>query len=166
MFGAVSLPVDRDELPMRTTHPHHHHQPQSASSPYRPTVSSPLSSSPLRATSTTPPPPLSSRDANARVARDIQSSPIQASRSSSSSTPSALSAASCKFAARGPVRPGFAAQKREVLQENRRKMFLKNVRQRADDQKWERRGGEQEVRHLDFLNVPFSDMIFSFMLML
>lgn len=147
MFGAISLPVHHDEASMRN----HHHQPQPASSPYRPNVSSPLSSSPLRALSTTPP-PLSSRDVNARLPRETQSSPIQASRSSTS----AVSVASCKFAARGPVRPNPAAQKREATQESRRKMFLKNVRQRQEDRRWEMRGGEQEVRFFAILSLIVS----------
>lgn len=51
-----------------------------------------------------------------------------------------------KFANRGPARPNpLTAQKREAAQESRRKLFLKNVRQRAEDRRWERRGGEQEV---------------------
>jgi len=36
-------------------------------------------------------------------------------------------------------------QKREEARESRRKLFLKNVRERADDKAWERRGGDQEV---------------------
>lgn len=115
------------------------HAPPALSSPsaHRPAVSSPLSSSPIRATT---PPPLSACDANAR--REIQSSPIPAPWSSS---PSAPAKPVSRFAAR-PTRPNpVVSQKREAAQESRRKLFLKNVRQRADDSRWERRGGEQEV---------------------
>lgn len=119
-----------------------------ASSPYRPTISSPLSSSPIRAST---PPPLSPRDPNAR--REVQSSPIPAPTASSclfgscrSGGDSGSGGFSSKFAAR-PTRPVpvVAGQKREAAQESRRKLFLKNVRQRAEDGRWERRGGEQEV---------------------
>lgn len=114
------------------------HAPPTLSSPsaHRPAISSPLSSSPIRATT---PPPLSACDANAR--REIQSSPIHASWSSSGPSKPVS-----KFAAR-PTRPNpVVNQKREAAQESRRKLFLKNVRQRAEDSRWEKRGGEQEVR--------------------
>lgn len=39
-------------------------------------------------------------------------------------------------------------QKREAAQASRRRLFLKNVRQRAEDKRWENRGGEQEVSKL------------------
>lgn len=124
------------------------HAPPTFSSPstHRPAISSPLSSSPIRAT--TPPPPLSACDANAR--REIQSSPIPASWSSSSGPSKPVS----RFAARLTRPNPVVSQKREAAQESRRKLFLKNVRQRADDSRWERRGGEQEVRVLfPFLTV-------------
>lgn len=105
---------------------------------YRPAVSSPLSSSPIRATT---PPALTPRDANAR--REVQSSPICA--------PAAKFTG--RFAAR-PARPNPVTQKREVAQEGRRKLFLKNVRQRAEDKRWEMRGGEQEVSSLFFFSPP------------
>ncbi|KUI58572.1 hypothetical protein VP1G_05820 [Cytospora mali] len=112
----------------------------SAGASYRPAVSSPLSSSPIRATTTTPP-PLSPRDANAR--RDIQSSPIPTS---------AAKFKNSKFASR-PTRPNPVNQKREVAQEGRRKLFLKNVRQRAEDKRWEMRGGEQELLKLEWFSL-------------
>lgn len=99
--------------------------------PYKPTKSSPLSSSPVRAPTS---PPLTPCDSNAR--RATQSSPILAA----STTPSFTS----KFASR-PSRPNPVTQKREAAQESRRQLFLKNVRQRAEDKRWEKRGGEQEV---------------------
>ncbi len=49
-----------------------------------------------------------------------------------------------KFASR-PARPNPLVQKRDDAREGRRKLFLNNVRQRAEDKKWERRGGENEV---------------------
>ena len=121
------------------------HAPPSLSTPsaHRPAISSPLSSSPIRAT-TPSPPPLSARDANAR--REVQSSPIAGSWSSSSGPAKPVG----RFAAR-PSRPNpVVGQKREAAQESRRKLFLKNVRQRAEDSRWERRGGEQEVCGLFF----------------
>ena len=93
---------------------------QDSTALFRPAAPSPLSSSPIRASSP--------REDD--YTRDVKSSPIRAPK--------------FKFASR-PVRQAPVAQKREVAQEARRKLFLKNVRQRADDQKWERRGGEQEV---------------------
>jgi hypothetical protein len=47
------------------------------------------------------------------------------------------------------------SQKREVAQEGRRKLFLRNVRQRAEDRRWEMRGGEQEVSFFLFLSFLF-----------
>lgn len=107
---------------------------------YRPAVSSPLSSSPIRATT---PPPLAPRDANAR--RATQSSPISASAGAAKHTFS-------KFASR-PARPNPVSQKREVAQEGRRKLFLRNVRQRAEDRRWEMRGGEQELLKLEWFSL-------------
>ncbi|KAI3400126.1 hypothetical protein diail_4357 [Diaporthe ilicicola] len=109
-------------------------------SAHRPAISSPLSSSPIRATT---PPPLSDRDANAR--RQVQSSPIPA--------PSSGPKPTSRFAAR-PTRPNpVVSQKREAAQESRRKLFLKKVRQRADDSMWERRGGEQELLKLEWFSL-------------
>ncbi|POS78838.1 hypothetical protein DHEL01_v202764 [Diaporthe helianthi] len=124
------------------------HAPSSPYSPsaYRPAISSPLSSSPIRAT-TPPSPPLSACDANAR--REIQSSRISASWSSSSGPTKPVS----RFASR-PARPNpVVSQKREAAQESRRKLFLKNVRQRAEDSRWERRGGEQELLKLEWISL-------------
>lgn len=102
------------------------------SSPYRPSKSSPLSSSPLRASQSLSP-PLSPRDINAAPpgCATTQSSPIPAPR--------------FKYASRD-ARKNPLKQSRETAQEGRRKLFLKNVRQRRDDQQWDRRGGDQEVR--------------------
>lgn len=143
MFSTMHHPVYRDDG-LALNH-QLFHSAATASSPYRPTVSSPLSSSPVRASTPSPPPPaplspLSSRrpgdDSSSRdiASRDVQSSPIPAPKSL------------FKFATHGPPRPTpLTAQKREAAQESRRKLFLKNVRQRAEDKRWERRGGEQEV---------------------
>lgn len=132
----------------------------SNSSPYRPTVSSPLSSSPIRASSPMTTPPLSPRDPNARA---IQSSPIfAASKQDQYLSPvifgsgggSSSSSSTSRFASR-PTRPTPLNLKREEAQESRRKVFLKNVRQRAEDKRWEMRGGEQEVSTKE-PNPPFS----------
>ncbi|KAI0017074.1 hypothetical protein F4780DRAFT_628417 [Xylariomycetidae sp. FL0641] len=106
------------------------------SSPHRPAVASPLSSSPLRPSHDSSM-PLSPRDTNTLPRREIQSSP--------SKPPSSK----FKFAARNP-RPNPLRQSRENTQEGRRKLFLKNVRQRADDKAWERRGGDQDVLKLEW----------------
>ncbi|KAI0538785.1 hypothetical protein GGR58DRAFT_500760 [Xylaria digitata] len=105
------------------------------SSPHRPTVPSPLSSSPLRPSQASP--PLSPRDLNTLPRRDIQSSPIRGSSSN------------FKYASRS-VKPNPLRLSREKVQEGRRTLFLKNVRKRADDQKWEQRGGDQEALKLEW----------------
>jgi hypothetical protein len=119
-------------------------------SKYRPSVSSPLSSSPIRASSYSPP-PLSPRDTNISVfpqqhkqqlPRDTQSSPI----AQPSPTRKLF-----KFATRTP-RPNPVVQKREEARESRRKLFLKNVRDRGDDKAWERRGGDQEVSFMSLFS--------------
>ncbi|CAJ2502240.1 Uu.00g096340.m01.CDS01 [Anthostomella pinea] len=107
------------------------------SSPHRPTVSSPLSSSPLRPSQYSPP-PLSARDPNTLPRRDVQSSPIKGPSSKF-----------FKYASRN-ARPNPLRQNRENAQDGRRKLFLKNVRQRADDNKWDRRGGDQETLKLEW----------------
>ncbi|KAI1211513.1 uncharacterized protein F4807DRAFT_458408 [Annulohypoxylon truncatum] len=103
------------------------------SSPHRPAHSSPLSSSPIRASS---PPPLSHRDPNTLPRFDTQSSPIRES--------------STKFKFARNVKPNPLRQNRENAQESRRNLFLRNVRKRADDRQWERRGGDQETLKLEW----------------
>ncbi|KAI1643756.1 uncharacterized protein F4817DRAFT_348889 [Daldinia loculata] len=103
------------------------------STPHRPTRSSPLSSSPIRPSS----PPLCSRDHNTLPRLDTQSSPIKA-------PPSIF-----KFASRN-AKPNPLRQNRENAQESRRNLFLRNIRKRADDKKWERRGGDQEALKLEW----------------
>lgn len=92
---------------------------------HRPAVPSPLSSSPIRASS-----PLSPIERNAHPQRQIQSSPIQPIK--------------FKFASR-PTRPNPVVRKREEAQEGRRKLFLNNVRQKSEDKAWKRRDIEGQV---------------------
>ncbi|KAI0448429.1 hypothetical protein F5B21DRAFT_518918 [Xylaria acuta] len=106
------------------------------SSPHRPAVPSPLSSSPLRPSQASP--PLSPRDPNTLPRREIQSSPIRGPSSRFSS-----------YSSRN-VKPNPLRLSREKAQESRRTLFLKNVRQRADDRKWEQRGGDQETLKLEW----------------
>lgn len=92
----------------------------------RPSVSSPLSSSPVRASS-----PLSPADEETRwQPRQVQSSPIRPNNS--------------KYQSR-PARPNPVMKRREELQEQRRKSFLQNVRQKAEDRSWQRRDIEGQV---------------------
>ncbi|KAI5861133.1 hypothetical protein GGS23DRAFT_154856 [Durotheca rogersii] len=105
------------------------------SSPHRPVRPSPLSSSPIRPSQSSP--PLSPRDPNTLPRPDTQSSPIR--------EPSAK----FRFASRS-AKPNPLRQPRENAQENRRSLFLRNVRQRADDKKWLRRGGDQEALKLEW----------------
>ncbi|GKT60234.1 hypothetical protein ColTof4_00367 [Colletotrichum tofieldiae] len=95
---------------------------------FRPAVSSPLSSSPARAES-----PLSPIDDN--TVRQTQSSPIPQPK--------------FKYASR-PARPNPVVRKREEAQESRRKLFLQNVRQRADDRSYQRRDMEGTLLKSDW----------------
>ncbi|KAF9880891.1 hypothetical protein CkaCkLH20_01933 [Colletotrichum karsti] len=95
---------------------------------FRPAVPSPLSSSPIRATS-----PLSPINDNA--VRQTQSSPIPAPK--------------FKFASRS-ARPNPVVRRREDVQENRRKAFLQNVRQRQDDKTYQRRDMEGTLLKSDW----------------
>ncbi|KAI1820307.1 hypothetical protein F4861DRAFT_75282 [Xylaria intraflava] len=95
------------------------------SSPHRPSVPSPLQSSPLRPSQTSPP------------HRDTQSSPIRPPQSRP------------KYASR-PAKPNPLRLSRDKAQESRRTLFLKNVSQRSEDKKWQRRGGDQEVLKLEW----------------
>lgn len=92
---------------------------------HRPSVSSPLSSSPIRASS-----PLSPIDRNTLPQCQIQSSPIQPPK--------------FKFATR-PTRPNPVIRRREEAQEQRRKNFLQSVRQKSEDKAWQRRDIEGQV---------------------
>ncbi|KAK1975999.1 hypothetical protein LZ30DRAFT_785867 [Colletotrichum cereale] len=95
---------------------------------FRPAVPSPLSSSPARAAS-----PLSPIDDN--TVRHTQSSPIPQPK--------------FKYASR-PARPNPVVRKREEAQESRRKLFLQNVRQRANDRSYERRDMEGTLLKSDW----------------
>ncbi|KAK4237430.1 hypothetical protein C8A03DRAFT_16031 [Achaetomium macrosporum] len=145
---------------------------------HRPTISSPLSSSPIRASSLSPPPPppaaqqqqsttwqpLSPCDPNALNTplrqRGTQSSPIAGPSSSSvfssscnsspqTSIDSGSSSSKFRFATRNP-RPNPVVKRREDAQESRRRLFLQNVRQRQEDKRWEMRGGEDELLKLEW----------------
>ncbi|KAI0134086.1 hypothetical protein BJ170DRAFT_183828 [Xylariales sp. AK1849] len=105
---------------------------------YKPTHASPLSSSPIRASQSSPSAPLSPRDPNTLPRRHVNSSPLQ------QAPPTKF-----KYCARD-VKKNPLRQSRENGQESRRKLFLKNVRQRADDKQWGRRGGDQEVLKLEW----------------
>ncbi|KLU86561.1 hypothetical protein MAPG_05573 [Magnaporthiopsis poae ATCC 64411] len=125
MFSIMPLPVYKDyHLPAHHNHHNHHHATA---------VPSPLSSSPIRASS--PPQPLSPRDHNERR-RQIQSSPIKPSR----------------FASR-PARPNPVVRGREGFQEARRNLFLKKVQQRSDDRRWERRGVESKLQSAEWFEM-------------
>ncbi|KAI8672548.1 hypothetical protein NCS56_00718000 [Fusarium sp. Ph1] len=98
---------------------------------HRPSVPSPLTSSPIRASS-----PLSPIDRNSHPQRQIQSSPIQPIK--------------FKFASR-PTRPNPVVRKREEVQEGRRRLFLNNVRQKSEDKAWQRRDIEGQFLKTNFL---------------
>ncbi|KAJ2980832.1 hypothetical protein NUW58_g6841 [Xylaria curta] len=106
------------------------------SSPHQPAVPSPLSSSPLRPSQTAT--PLSPRNPNTLPRRDTWSSPIQV-------PPYRF----FKYASHN-AKPNPLRLSREKVHEGRRTLFLKNVRQRADDKKWEQRGGDQEALKLEW----------------
>ena len=95
------------------------------SSPWGHYQPSPLTSSPLRASF-----PLAPLDSNSLPQRNCFSSPP--------GPPS-------KFASR-PAKPNPLLRKREDGQTSRRQLFMKNVRDRADDNAWERRSIEGNVR--------------------
>ncbi|KAE9570773.1 hypothetical protein CGCF415_v009811 [Colletotrichum fructicola] len=95
---------------------------------FRPAVPSPLSSSPIRASL-----PLSPISDN--TVRQTQSSPIPAPK--------------FKYASR-PTRPNPVLRRREDVQENRRKAFLQNVRQRQDDKTYQRRDMEGTLLKSDW----------------
>ncbi|KAH7326173.1 hypothetical protein B0I35DRAFT_474856 [Stachybotrys elegans] len=98
---------------------------------HRPAVPSPLSSSPIRASS-----PLSPIDRNTLPQRQIQSSPIQAPK--------------FKFASR-QTKPNPMMRRREDAQDSRRKTFLQSVRQKADDKAWQRRDVEGQLLRTSIL---------------
>ncbi|KAL7799072.1 hypothetical protein V8C37DRAFT_398906 [Trichoderma ceciliae] len=98
----------------------------------RPAVSSPLSSSPVRASS-----PLSLAEEETRLhRRQIQSSPIRP--------------INFKYQSR-PARPNPVIKKREEAQEQRRRSFLQNVRQKAEAKSWQRRDIEGQFLKTNWL---------------
>lgn len=103
---------------------------------HKPAHSSPLSSSPIRASQSSP--PLSPRDSNALPRRGYFSSPSKSAFGNQEA--SKWTRFDARDAKKNPLK-----QSRENALEGKRKLFLKNVRQRHDDKAWERRGGDQEV---------------------
>ncbi|GJN86478.1 hypothetical protein VFPFJ_09369 [Purpureocillium lilacinum] len=99
---------------------------------HRPSIPSPLSSSPIRASS-----PLSPIHENTLSQRQTQSSPIQPPK--------------FKYAAR-PTRPNPVVRRREVAQESRRRTFLQSVRQKSDDRAWQRRDIEGQFLKTSWLD--------------
>ncbi|KAK4033972.1 hypothetical protein C8A01DRAFT_19172 [Parachaetomium inaequale] len=144
---------------------------------HRPTFSSPLSSSPIRASSLSPPPfqhhqqqitsqPLSPCNPNSlntlALPRHTQSSPILGPASTQSpfneNTTTQNNNPKFRFAARNP-RPNPVLKRREDAQEGRRRLFFHNVRQRQEDRRWEMRGGEDEVRFFHQTRSPFQNLL-------
>ncbi|KAI4598640.1 hypothetical protein KJ359_002530 [Pestalotiopsis sp. 9143b] len=108
---------------------------------HKPTHSSPLSSSPIRASQSSP--PLSPRDPNTLPRRGYFSSPSKSAFGNQEA--SRWTRFDARDAKKNPLK-----QSRENALEGKRKLFLKNVRQRHDDKAWERRGGDQEVLRLEW----------------
>ncbi|KAF4125694.1 hypothetical protein GMORB2_0938 [Geosmithia morbida] len=102
---------------------------------HRPSVPSPLSSSPVRASS-----PLSPSENNtlSMSQRHTQSSPIQPSSKS-------------KYASR-PTRPNPVVRKREDAQDMRRRNFLQSVRQKSEEKQWLRRDIEGQLLKASYLD--------------
>lgn len=98
---------------------------------HRPVVSSPLSSSPMRASS-----PLSPIDENSLPQRQTQSSSIQPPK--------------FRFASR-PTRPNPLVRRRDDARESRRRGFLQSVRQKSDDRAWQRRDIEGQFLRTSWL---------------
>jgi hypothetical protein len=127
---------------------------------YTPNVSSPLSSSPLRAS------PLSPRDANVQTRDSVMSSPtpIPSKHATNQFSPEVangnalMSPPNSRGSGRGGDR-GSTFSKRttkpnplmggrnsgEEGRETRRKLFLKKVREEAEQQRWKNRGGDEEI---------------------
>jgi hypothetical protein len=101
---------------------------------HRPFVSSPLSSSPIRASS--PQSPLSDRSSNI-PSREIQSSPIRKATVFDKFS---------RFASKSSPRFARHRQRKSDTREIRRQEFLDNVRKRADERTFQRRDMEGTVR--------------------
>ncbi|KAK3351932.1 hypothetical protein B0H65DRAFT_140204 [Neurospora tetraspora] len=148
------------------------YQPQ-----YRPKISSPLSSSPIRpfdsmSRSSPPGSPTSKPRGIFGGQSQSQSSPIfgsflqsqgqgQGQGQGEASGQNGQAAADgqqeqgqnnkfLKYNSR-PARPMNHPSFSSNRKEDRRRLFLQNVRQRADDKAWERRGGENELLKLEWL---------------
>lgn len=124
MFSVAPMPVFTAGGDARTSTSYHNHQPS---------VSSPLSSSPIRASS--PLSPMNDSSINA-TSRQTQSSPLQAkttfdkfSRYANQNTPSVAR----------------VRRPRTDARENRRKNFMEQVRRRADERTLQRRDMEGTV---------------------
>ncbi|KAK3392135.1 hypothetical protein B0T20DRAFT_75091 [Sordaria brevicollis] len=141
------------------------YQPQ-----YRPKISSPLSSSPIRPFDSTtmsrssPPGSPTSKPRGLFGQAQAQSSPIfgsflqaqqpqlQASAQNGQTEGQPDAQGGNKFLkfnsrpSRPMNHPSFSSNKKD----DRRRLFLQNVRQRADDKAWERRGGENELLKLEW----------------
>ncbi|ETS81690.1 hypothetical protein PFICI_06692 [Pestalotiopsis fici W106-1] len=111
---------------------------------HKPAHSSPLSSSPIRASQSSP--PLSPRDPNTLPRRGFFSSPINPAVCNQEKS-SKWTKFETRDAKKNPLN-----QSRDNAVEGKRKLFLKNVRQRRDDHTWERRGGDQEILRLEWSN--------------
>jgi hypothetical protein len=138
---------------------------------HRPAFSSPLSSSPIRASSASPSPPhqqqhhqttsqpLSPCDSNHlnTLYRETQSSPILGKSifgSNDNNNSCTSNNSRFRFASRNP-RPNPLLKRRDDAQEGRRRLFFQNVRQRQEERRWEMRGVEDEVCFLSFFFLPF-----------
>ncbi|ROT41244.1 hypothetical protein SODALDRAFT_330968 [Sodiomyces alkalinus F11] len=130
MFAIATMPAFPAPTGDMSTNPSWNHK--HSQNHYRPSASSPLSSSPIRATS--PLSPRSENDLN-YITRQTQSSPISSSGPASKYF---------RYATR-QIKPNPRQQRREEAQESRRKLFLQNVRQRADDRTYQRRDVEGKL---------------------
>lgn len=131
---------------------------------YRPKISSPLSSSPIRpfdpiTMSRSSPPRSPTSKPRGIFGGQTQSSPIFGSLLQNQGEASNQNGQAVADGQQGQGReqnkflkynsrpsrpmnhPSFSSNRKE----DRRRLFLQNVRQRADDKAWERRGGENEV---------------------
>ncbi|CCC12409.1 hypothetical protein SMACR_05586 [Sordaria macrospora] len=137
---------------------------------YRPKISSPLSSSPIRpfdpiTMSRSSPPRSPTSKPRGIFGGQTQSSPIFGSLLQNQGEASNQNGQAVADGQQGQGReqnkflkynsrpsrpmnhPSFSSNRKE----DRRRFFLQNVRQRADDKAWERRGGENELLKLEWL---------------
>ncbi|KAI9729907.1 MAG: hypothetical protein M1818_008347 [Claussenomyces sp. TS43310] len=107
--------------------PAHHHPFQNYD--HIPQVSSPLSSSPLRGSSS----PLSPRDVNIPSRLMSMSSPTRPSKSGEESR------------AKRPIKKNPLIHRSDDARETRRSLFLRKVREDSEDKRWQARGGDDEM---------------------